>query len=728
METVAPLFTALVCLSLALSSLIRGTRDRLAQEFAYLAGVLSIVFLCLFFLIVTDESFWRYVLLLSALLIPPAVLQTYGWILRRYDPPIRHLVPVMYVAAVLQAGAILVLRGREGMLVSINAVIVFGGLTATVLGVLRGVGKIDRPVERDRIRALLWTGGFAVLAMGMEMAFLDWNFFSGGRTLLFPPIGSIAVVAHIWLLGQVVTRHRLLDRREIVSQMVVFVVMALVLASVYGILVRLIGQSSGPFAEAIDTVIASILVIILYEPVKDATARQIDRLLARERSDQIHALRELKLRMPSLIEIEDLVDAILDGTLATGRVDLSSMYLYDDGRDGYRLRAFEGHPEQPLLPAFPPRPFIDGYLEGHNWYLFDDFDIEVSSDLNESEASWRTGVRAQMQSLQTDLSLPLRIGNSILGVWNLRLQPGSPPLAARELELLHELADQAAVLIDNSRAFEAMKERDRLATLGEMSAGLAHEIRNPLGAIKGAVQYLGKGKLEGVSKEFLDIILEEVDRLDGVVSQFLDYARPVNMLIEPVQPDLLLRGVIAMARAQGLPGDVLVDYESGDVPPVPMDIEKLKQVVLNLVLNGIESMANSGGTLTVRSRLRDGSGSRVPSLRQPAPGVGTADVRVKRGSIGAGPAVELIFEDEGSGISPDNASKLFIPFFTTKTQGTGLGLPICERIVREHGGELEVDSLPGTGSRFTLRLPLTIAPIEDEATEVDQAPVGSEAS
>ena len=722
METVAPLFTALMCLTVALSSLIRGSRERLHQDFAFFTGVLSITFLCLFFLIVTDEGAWRYGVLIAALFVTPAVLQVYGLILRPFDPPTRHLTPFFYVAAFGQIVAIAVLGSTHPVVLTTNGFLVFGGLIVGVVGLGRVVAGIDRRGERDRLRYLLASGAFAVAAMAAEMLLLDWNFFGSGKELLFPPIGSLAVAAHVYFLAQVINRQRLLDPQEIVSQVVVFVVMGVVLGSVYGVLVRLVGRGNGPFAEAVDTLIASILVIILYEPIRDAAIQQVDRLFARERHDQIRALVDMKTRLPGLIEIEQLLDALFDGTLFTGRVDLSSLYLYDDRRDGFRLRRVEGHPEQPLLPAFPPRPFIDGFLAGRDWYLVDDLDTEVGLAGAASEPHWRGGVAAQMAGLQADLALPLRIGNTVVGVWNLRLKPGGQAFSYPELGLLRDVAERAAVLIDNSRAFESVKERERLAALGEMSAGLAHEIRNPLGAIKGAVQVIARPSASAaVQAEFLGIIREEVDRLDGVVTQFLDYARPVMMIVEPVPPDLLLRGVLAMVRAQGLPRNVLLDYVADDtVPAVPMDIEKLKQVVLNVVLNGIDAMSGRGGTLTVRAHLA--SDDRVPSLRVQAPGL--AEVRVKRGSVTTRDAVELTFEDEGVGIQPKDAAKLFIPFFTTKAQGTGLGLAICERIMRGHGGEIELVSLPGSGTRFTLRLPLPDPELDEEPTEVDREPVG----
>ncbi len=727
METLAPLFTALIALSMAISTLIRGARERLHQEYSYLAGVISIVFLCLFFLLLSDEQAWRYCLLVSALLVAPASAQVFTQILRPYAAPFRRLVPILYLLTLLQLGAIILVGPISAWVIASNAVLVFGGLLVQLIMISSLSRRLERPIEQSRLRYLFWSGSLAVLAMGLEMAFIDWNFYWAGpegQDLFFPPFGSLATAGYIYFLGQTILRHRLLDRHEIVSRIVVFIVMAMLLGAVYGVLVRLIGQPTGPLAEAVDILIASILVLILYDPVKVALERQVERYLARERSQHIAALLDMKNRLPGLIEVNPLLDTLFDGTLQTGRIDLASIYFYDEVRAGFRLRRWEGDPELTLMPAFAPRPFIDGFLEGRSSYLLEE--LETSVDRSPTP-DWVEGAIASMRSLQADLCLPLRIGPTVIGVWNLRAKPASPSFSEEELDLLGEVANQAAVMIDNSRSFERLKERDRLAALGEMSAGLAHEIRNPLGAIKGAVQVLSRPteQRESRSAEFLGIIVEEVDRLDGVVRQFLDYARPMNMRVEPVPPGLLISSVLAMVAAERLPSGVRVDYEPNEgVPELPMDVEKLKQVVINVVRNGIDSMRTSGGQLTVRVRglgTEDDPG-RATSLRTRGPRAGRSpDVRVKRGHMAANRCVEMSFEDQGSGINPEDAAKLFIPFFTTKSEGTGLGLPICERIVREHGGEIEIESSRGVGTRFTLRLPLD-SPDTSEAQDPASVP------
>ncbi len=709
-ETVAPLFTALMALSMGASTLIRGARDRLHQQYAFLAGVLSIVYLCLFFLLLSKDEAWRYGVLTSALLVVPASLQVYRQVLHRYDLPFMRFVPVLYAVAVLQLVVIFVLGPDNRVVIISNATIVFGGLTVHVLSLWRLIRSLPRPEERRRIGYLLWLGGVAVLAVGLEMAFLDLNLWSRVQLetpIDFPPVGSIATAAYIYFLGQVIQSTHLLDRHHIVSRLVVLAVMATVVAVVYTVLVGLVGDSPSAGAQVVNSFIASMLVLILYEPIKMATERYVFPLVARERVESVRSLEALKRRLPGMIQIDPLLEEILGAPIAAGRVDLASVYLFDENRGGYRLRRWEGAPEHALLPALPQRPFIDGFLEGRRWYLLQD--LQSWSRRRPGmppPPDWLEGVLATMQALQAELCLPVQIGTTVVGLWNIRPRPGAEGFSIEELELFRDIAEIGAVVVDNSRAFEQMKSRDRLATLGEMSAGLAHEIRNPLGAIKGAVQVLAKRRQDAGSEEWLEIIVEEVDRLNGVVSQFLDYARPLQMHVADVDPGLLLRGVLSLIEAEGVPDGVRVAYlPAYNLRDIPMDVEKLKQVLLNLIHNGIESMAKSGGTLTIRTRLQDRrEGAAVPSLRAIAPGR-SGEVRIRRGRLNADVAVEISIEDQGSGITKNDARKLFIPFFTTKTEGTGLGLAISERIVRAHAGELVIESAPRSGTRIALRLP-----------------------
>src|SRR5258708_724034 len=154
---------------------------------------------------------------------------------------------------------------------------------------------------------------------------------------------------------------------------------------------------------------------------------------------------------------------------------------------------------------------------------------------------------------------------------------------------------QGAITIENSRLYERMKERDRLAALGEMAAGLAHEIRNPLGAIKGAAQYLDPKTIPVEDAEFLSIIVEEVDRLDGIVRSFLDYSRPLKAAFQPTDVNDVVTRTARLVTDVAAQSKVRLSLELSDkLPQVNADADQLKQVFLNLMQNAVQAMPAGG--------------------------------------------------------------------------------------------------------------------------------------
>jgi signal transduction histidine kinase len=282
-------------------------------------------------------------------------------------------------------------------------------------------------------------------------------------------------------------------------------------------------------------------------------------------------------------------------------------------------------------------------------------------------------------------------GEIILGCIALRDERLKNAYGFDDLDVMRLLSAQAAITIENSRVYERMKERDRLAALGEMAAGLAHEIRNPLGAIKGAAQLLvgpdGKPVSNGAQdvREFLGIIVDEVNRLNRVVTQFLDYARPWKGDSSEIDINEVVRKTVHLLENQETAGAVNIELKlNDDVPRIRGDSEQLRQVFLNLGLNAVQAMkGKDGGRLTIVTGRRAGRRKSDP-----------------------GSYVEIRFRDSGPGISREHLRNLFIPFFTTKEKGTGLGLPISQRIVTQHGGTIEVRSEVGKGSTFTVLLPI----------------------
>src|SRR2546428_3310782 len=296
-----------------------------------------------------------------------------------------------------------------------------------------------------------------------------------------------------------------------------------------------------------------------------------------------------------------------------------------------------------------------------------------------------------MAAMRAGVTIPLIASQRVVGFLCMLDDRVPEAFASHELAAMLRVGEQAAITIENSRLYERMKERDRLAALGEMAAGLAHEIRNPLGAIKGAAQYLDPSALGEGDAEILQIIVEEVNRLDGVVAQFLAYSRPSNTPDKLTQTDL--NDVLARTMKlieNSVPANVRLELSlEPEIPRILGDAEQLKQVFINLALNAVQAMPD-GGRLTVRSRRP----------KQPIE-LGLSDASPRY----AADQVEVRFADTGAGIPEEAKDRIFIPFYTTKSKGTGLGLAISQRIVKAHGGSIEVQSRLGEGSEFILRFP-----------------------
>ncbi|MBY0400225.1 PAS domain S-box protein [Myxococcota bacterium] len=252
---------------------------------------------------------------------------------------------------------------------------------------------------------------------------------------------------------------------------------------------------------------------------------------------------------------------------------------------------------------------------------------------------------------------------------------------------------------------QELRRSERLAAVGEMAARMAHEIRNPLASISGSVQLLqGSGASIGVDpaqEKLMGIVVREVDRLNGLIGDFLRYSRPAPLVVESVRLTALIREIVEIADGRAGGGDVRVELAGDDSVVVAADPAQLKGVVWNLWNNAVEAMDGKG---TLRIRVGRGAAGWPPQDPR-LPGRNAAG---NCGSQLAAPSCfgTLEIEDTGPGMTPELQDRIFEPFFTTKQDGTGLGLATVQRIVEQHGGSIEIESMVGRGTCFRLFLPL----------------------
>ncbi len=559
---------------------------------------------------------------------------------------------------------------------------VFAGLYLSVFYLYRRYRATPSRVEKTRLLYLV-VGGFATVTASLAETIPRG-----------PSFGSVFIIVYLYFLSQNLIRYRLLDLNELLGRMVVLGTLVFILTFIYGVLVRWVGpDEQGLFF--FNTLLASATIVILIEPLRTRVEGGISRWMFQEKFELSRRIEMLRTELANVIDMRVLVPRVLGALEDSRRITHASIYLADPDGSGYELAGQVGPRPEARFDAITHRAFFER-LRRTGVISLEGIEREVAARRTvstEEQESLQLILRT-LEQMNGSVALGFSSEDQLLGALVIRDDRLREAYSSDEIELFRGVANSIGITLQNSQVYERMKERDRLAALGQMAAGLAHEIRNPLGSIKGAAQFLQPGQAadgtkEGTkesTREFLDIIIEEVNRLNKIVSQFLDYARPYRGEQRPLEVAEVLRKTLSLLPAAQLEGAIEISTNFAErMPPVRADAEQLLQVFLNLSLNAIQAITPGDvpGKLLISTGLRRAT---------------------RRGAAAA--FFEARFRDSGVGIPPGDLKNLFIPFFTTKDKGTGLGLPISQRIIENHGGTIEVRSQPGEGATFTVLLPI----------------------
>jgi signal transduction histidine kinase len=639
------LVAAVVALAIAVYLRVFARGDREAKAFSDLSLVIFLWCLPEYLWKTLSSAFWQKVSLAGVMFLPPFALRYCGAAVRTRP----RWFPAAFVAGMWASAAFGVTLFYDPLLLSpwwnVAALLyVYPYLGLGLYIVLRhGFGESSTSVERKKYQFLVVGGGIASAVAPLN--------FLPGTGIHFPPLAAFAVLVFFYFMATGILHLHFFELPDIVGRGIVLVIQIFAFAVFFGALEVVSGREFWfPLAGVF---LVSFFLLSFYPYLMRKLGGISSDLLVRRSREVQSVLSGFARKLPesqSLREVARHVEEALSGVPFIRR---ASLWIRPEGGTD------EGFGSLPVRP--------EEYLRAYSRF---------SSRYPALRVMEHGGSKASDVAIWDDTydaSVPIFLRGNVVAVVLFHWKEKGP--SYREMELLLPFLDGIGLAVENLRQQERIKRREHFATIGELAAGLAHEVRTPVGAIKGAAQFLARDARDA-DREFLDIIVEEADRLNGVVTEFLEYARPSERkpqtlpLREPVERALARLMRERPAPMEGIRRHVLVHEP---VPRVNADPAEIERVVYNLLTNAVEAMPH-GGDLTVR--------------------VGSAEGTAR-----------IVVEDTGLGISESDRGLLFRPFFTTRERGVGMGLAICRRIAEENGGSVSVESTPGRGSRFTVKLP-----------------------
>lgn len=563
---------------------------------------------------------------------------------------------------------------------------------------LRSLGLAEREVklsrERLRLRFSFWAGIITALVY-----VTDALHFSQSATANIPALGTLARTAYFIYLFQTFIQKELVTSEELITKVAHFGGISLLLSLLYTLLVSWVSNQQGLFF--FNTFIASFMIIILFDPLRSLSSRLVRRAFLGRHLVLEQELNAVSQILMGMVEPNDIAASLKNTIKKCLGTEATSLYVLD--RDGFSYLQIEPGEFKNAKELSATSPLIE-YMTLRRGRPFVLESLENDRDFFRATKPHRFCEQCleAMRTLNADFIIPFIHASKPVGF--LAVLTGERVILSNEqLRLFMPVARQIAQVLKNSEIFNRLSDREKLAALGEMAAGLAHEIKNPLGAIKGAAELLTSSQSKEGQEEFLKIILDETKRLSGVLTDFLDYAKPRRTQIsEGFDPLRVIDHAISL-KDPSSKVDFAVQSDSGPVF-VEGDPEHLKQVLLNLFLNATQALE---GVEEPKIRIR----VRAIRPRSPFSIVETLPLykvwegwRTQLGMPKSFVSIEVA--DNGVGISPDEMERIFVPFYTTKEKGTGLGLAICQRIIESMGGSIHVKAQYPKGTRFIIHLPM----------------------
>ncbi|OGL43366.1 MAG: hypothetical protein A2042_04335 [Candidatus Schekmanbacteria bacterium GWA2_38_11] len=413
---------------------------------------------------------------------------------------------------------------------------------------------------------------------------------------------------------------------------------------------------------------------------KGMTQRSIEQVLFKGEINYEETIYKLSKMIAGVLDLKLLLKIIIESLVKTMNITKASIILLDEEKGIFRIEESYGYNyESDFIPFFKDDLFFRWVKEKS--------EIIVKEEVEREKDNYKIEtIIKKMNSIEASVCIPLIMKDRLIGVIALGRKESGDMYTDKDLDLLMTLANQGSVAIENAKIYDNLKKSkinmrraDRLASLGTLTAGLAHEIRNPLVSIKTFLQLLPERfDDEEFRTYFLNLTVDEVERICRLLNELLDFAKPTDPNFNAEDINEVIEKIVLLIENQAKKKNIVTHKNyCQDLPKIMIDKEQIKQVLLNIILNAVQA-TSANGEIFIETRRFNGSDE----------------------------FVQVEIRDTGEGIPEKDIENIFTPFFTTKHGGSGLGLSISHRIIQEHRGSINVISQVGKGSSFFINLPL----------------------